>query len=107
MYSATYENLLKENCEITLNGLHKIEDLIDSSCLDAPKIALVSTLTSVSPAQPFIFRNYEYPITSNLASPNLGSSSHRIWEAVRASSGMCCIVCCVGNQLFHFMELGL
>jgi len=89
--SATYETLLKENCEITLNGLQKIEDLIDSACLDAPKIALVSTLTSVSPAQPFIFRNYEYPITSNLVSRNLGSSSHRIWEAVRASSGMYCI----------------
>lgn len=49
-------------------------------------MALVSTLTSVSPAQPYIFRNYEYSSRSGDIN-RLGSSSHEIWQAVRASSG--------------------
>lgn len=36
----------------------------DTACLDVPKVALVSTLASMSPAMPFIFRNYEIPPAS-------------------------------------------
>lgn len=80
-----YEEMLKEKCAIPPIGPYKIESLIDTSALNVPKLALVSTLTSVSPAQPFIFRNYEYePQESGLE--RMGSSSHAVWEAVRASS---------------------
>lgn len=83
--AGAYEELLKENCKFDIMGLEML-NLIDTACLNVPKVALVSTLTSMVPAQPYIFRNYEYPLMS---SPNddLGSSQHQIWEAVRASSG--------------------
>lgn len=44
----------------------------------------------MSPAEPFLFRNYEYPLSATplakkmMAAP--GSSSHQVWQAVRASS---------------------
>lgn len=79
-----YEHMLKEKCHIPAIGSYKIESLIDTSALDVPKIALVSTLTSVSPAQPFIFRNYEYSTESVIN--RMGTSSSAVWEAVRASS---------------------
>ena len=37
----------------------------DTASLDAPKIALVATLGSVTPALPFVFRNYELPIATS------------------------------------------
>ena len=40
---------------------HAAAAAADTACLNAPKVALVSTLASVSPAQPFVFRNYELP----------------------------------------------
>ena len=79
-----YEQMLREKCHIPPVGSYKIESLIDTSALDVPKIALVSTLTSVSPAQPFIFRNYEY--SGEDVINRMGSSSNAVWEAVRASS---------------------
>jgi predicted acylesterase/phospholipase RssA len=81
----TYEQILKEKCAIPPIGSYSVETLIDTCSLEAPKIALVSTITSVCPAQPFIFRNYEY--SSGLETVNrFGSCNHAIWEAVRASS---------------------
>lgn len=80
-----YEQMLKEKCFIPSVGPYKIESLIDTSALKVPKIALVSTLTSVSPAQPFVFRNYEYCSTTN-NDERIGSCSNALWEAVRASS---------------------
>jgi hypothetical protein len=33
--------------------------LIDSAVKNVPKVFVVSTLVSVMPAQPFVFRNYQ------------------------------------------------
>ena len=80
-----YEQILKEKCAIPPIGSYSVENLIDTCSLEAPKIALVSTITSVCPAQPYIFRNYEY--SSELKTiDRCGSCKHAIWEAVRASS---------------------
>jgi len=82
--TGVYEQMLQEKCHIPAIDSYKIESLIDTSALDVPKVAMVSTLTSVSPAQPFIFRNYEYPREDSIN--RMGSSSNAVWEAVRASS---------------------
>ena len=51
---------------------------------------VVATLASVTPAEPFLFRNYEHPLASTALGKKIqacpGSSSHQVWEAVRASS---------------------
>ncbi|PKU78149.1 LRR repeats and ubiquitin-like domain-containing protein [Dendrobium catenatum] len=101
-----FERLLKEMCADEDGDL-----LIDSAVKTIPKVFVVSTLVSVAPAQPFIFRNYQYPVgtpelSSGLAESTascgiaagpvgqhsshhwafMGSCKHRIWEAIRASS---------------------
>ena len=76
---------------------------IDAGALGGPKVFVVSTLVSVIPATPFLFRNYQYPPDEADAalseapaapgeaaagSPNSvpGSCKHRLWQGVRASS---------------------
>ena len=66
--------------------------------LIAVQCFVVATLASMTPAVPFIFRNYEYSPDSQppraSAPPNDeaslyelgGSSKHLVWQAVRASS---------------------
>ncbi|OAY70487.1 Phospholipase A I [Ananas comosus] len=102
-----FERLLKEMCADEDGDL-----LIESAVKGIPKVFAVSTLVSVMPAQPFIFRNYQYPAgtmeapsgmvespaitavgTATSGSPvgirrgaYIGSCKHRIWEAIRASS---------------------
>ncbi|GKV16049.1 hypothetical protein SLEP1_g26757 [Rubroshorea leprosula] len=102
-----FERLLKEMCADEDGDL-----LIESAVKNIPKVFVVSTLVSVMPAQPFIFRNYQYPvgtpevsfaISENsgitvLGSPTtgaqvgykrsafIGSCKHQIWQAIRASS---------------------
>ncbi|KAI3972379.1 hypothetical protein MKW92_046154 [Papaver armeniacum] len=96
-----FEQLLKETCADEEGDL-----LIESAVKSIPKVFVVSTLVSVSPAQPFLFRNYQYPagiqerpfgtteITSGSAVAAdgtkhcafLGSCKHHIWQAIRASS---------------------
>ncbi|MQM16527.1 hypothetical protein Taro_049485, partial [Colocasia esculenta] len=103
-----FERLLKEVCADEDGDL-----LIESAVKGIPKVFVVSTLVSVMPAQPFLFRNYQYPAgtpelpqgvpespatcgigttaslsfgTSNRRSAFIGSCKHRIWEAIRASS---------------------
>ncbi|XP_077219901.1 phospholipase A I-like protein isoform X2 [Tasmannia lanceolata] len=95
-----FEKLLKEMCADDDGDL-----LIDSAVKSIPKVFVVSTLVSVLPAQPFIFRNYQYPAGTpetplgtadgppiSGVGPTakrgalLGSCKHRIWEAIRASS---------------------
>ncbi|KAK1304371.1 hypothetical protein QJS10_CPB11g01277 [Acorus calamus] len=101
-----FERLLKEMCADEDGDL-----LIESAVKCIPKVFVVSTLVSVVPAQPFLFRNYQYPsgtpeLPSGMAeSPAvsaigattaaqagtrrgafIGSCKHRIWEAIRASS---------------------
>ncbi|KAJ6791011.1 phospholipase A I [Iris pallida] len=102
-----FERLLKEMCADDDGDL-----LIESAVKSIPKVFVVSTLVSVMPAQPFLFRNYQYPAgTPELPSmliegpavsstgtttpsaqigirrsASMGSCKHRIWEAIRASS---------------------
>eukprot|EP00887_Chlorella_sp_A99_P000219 scaffold13.g219.t1 len=57
-----YEALLHEYCDLSRqNRFLQGNCMIDTACLGGPKIALVSTLASASPARPFVFRNYELP----------------------------------------------
>ncbi|XP_060973260.1 phospholipase A I isoform X1 [Cannabis sativa] len=102
-----FERLLKEMCADEDGDL-----LIESAVRNVPKVFAVSTLVSVMPAQPFVFRNYQYPAgtpeiplassessaISILGSPTtgaqvgykrsafIGSCKHQVWQAIRASS---------------------
>ncbi|CAA3027259.1 phospholipase A I [Olea europaea subsp. europaea] len=102
-----FERLLREMCADEDGDL-----LIESAVKRIPKVFVVSTLVSVMPAQPFIFRNYQYPAgtpeVSSAGSENLatggqggattgtpvgykrnafiGSCKHQLWQAIRASS---------------------
>ncbi|CAI9783903.1 unnamed protein product [Fraxinus pennsylvanica] len=102
-----FERLLREMCADEDGDL-----LIESAVKRIPKVFVVSTLVSVMPAQPFIFRNYQYPAgtpeVSSAGSENMaagvqgaatagapvgykrnafiGSCKHHIWQAIRASS---------------------
>ncbi|KAF8391516.1 hypothetical protein HHK36_023821 [Tetracentron sinense] len=102
-----FERLLKEMCADDDGDL-----LIESAVRSSPKVFVVSTLISVMPAQPFLFRNYQYPAgtpeipfgttetptTSGRGmaatsaqvgykrSTSIGSCKHHIWQAIRASS---------------------
>ncbi|KAE8670588.1 Phospholipase A I [Hibiscus syriacus] len=102
-----FERLLKEICADEDGNL-----LIESSVKNIPKVFVVSTLVSVMPAQPFLFRNYQYPIgtpevpftiseSSGITvqacptagaqfgykgSAFIGSCKHNVWQAIRASS---------------------
>lgn len=102
-----FERLLKEMCADEDGDL-----LIESAVKNIPKVFVVSTLVSVTPAQPFLFRNYQYPagtpevplavsessgITMQAPatlgtelgykrSAFIGSCKHQIWQAIRASS---------------------
>lgn len=49
-----FERLLKEMCADEDGDL-----LIESAVKNIPKVFVVSTLVSVMPAQPFVFRNYQ------------------------------------------------
>ena len=49
-----FERLLKEMCADDDGDL-----LIESAVKGIPKVFVVSTLVSVTPAQPFLFRNYQ------------------------------------------------
>ena len=49
-----FERLLKDMCADEDGNL-----LIDSAVKGIPKVFVVSTLVSVVPAQPFVFRNYQ------------------------------------------------
>ncbi|KAM2707623.1 hypothetical protein EV1_036581 [Malus domestica] len=98
-----FERLLKEMCADEDGDL-----LIESAVKNVPKVFVVSTLVSVMPAQPFLFRNYQYPAgtlevplseSSGITGPPpgcaeggykhsafIGSCKHQVWQAIRASS---------------------
>ncbi|KAF5177670.1 Phospholipase a i [Thalictrum thalictroides] len=101
-----FERLLKEMCTDEDGDL-----LIESAVKNIPKVFVVATLVSLMPAQPFVFRNYQYPVgtpetplgTPESPAPNgfgngtgaqaglkrsacIGSCKHHIWQAIRASS---------------------
>lgn len=50
----------------------------------------MSTLSSLSPAPPFVFRTYQLPPGSEALAAQIGghagSCKHPVWQAVRASS---------------------
>lgn len=56
-----FERLLKEMCADEDGDL-----LIESAVKNVPKVFVVSTLVSVMPAQPFVFRNYQVCYESSL-----------------------------------------
>ncbi|KAK8470847.1 hypothetical protein PHAVU_003G077100 [Phaseolus vulgaris] len=101
-----FERLLKEMCADEDGDL-----MIDSAVKNVPKVFVVSTLVSMMPAQPFIFRNYQYPagtpevaltVSDSLGinvlqstideqvgyrrSAFIGSCKQQVWKAIRASS---------------------
>ncbi|KAG9136942.1 hypothetical protein Leryth_023167 [Lithospermum erythrorhizon] len=101
-----FERLLQEMCADEDGDL-----LIESAVKSIPKVFVVSTLVSVAPAQPYIFRNYQYPpgtpevssvsensgagiagaaTTGNQAgykrTASMGSCKDQVWKAIRASS---------------------
>ncbi|KAM1123881.1 hypothetical protein COP2_005372 [Malus domestica] len=99
-----FERLLKEMCADEDGDL-----LIESAVKNIPKVFVVSTLVSVMPAQPFLFRNYQYPAgtlevppaiseSSGITGPPpgcaegykrsafIGTCKHQVWQAIRASS---------------------
>ena len=88
--ATVYESLLKEYCSFKHDPRCASDTLIDTAALDVPRVSLVSTLASSSPAVPFVFRNYELPISSakdrEAMCYHAGSSKHVVWQAVRASS---------------------
>lgn len=63
---------------------------VDTNFSQLLQCFVVSTWASMTPAEPFIFRNYEYPLSSTKLGKQMkappGSSSHEVWQAVRASS---------------------
>eukprot|EP00250_Pteridium_aquilinum_P010694 c19570_g1_i2 orf=492-3833(-) len=59
-----FEHLLKGICADDEGDL-----LIESAVKGIPKVFAVSTLVSVMPAQPFVFRNYQYPVGTPETAP--------------------------------------
>lgn len=87
--ASTFESLLQETCSSFIDK--EIGSLyIDSAVCPGPKVFAAATLTSIAPAVPFIFRNYELPPPkrgSKLKDVRcLGSSKFDLWQGVRASS---------------------
>eukprot|EP00850_Spirogloea_muscicola_P002821 SM000011S18999 [mRNA] locus=s11:273180:281253:- [translate_table: standard] len=106
-----FERLLQEMCMEEGGDL-----LIKSAIKGCPKVFAVSTLVSVNPATPFVFRNYQYPpgtVETPLWPPDVpvpaagaggkdsstadipvnlqkaafvGSCKYKLWEAIRASA---------------------
>ena len=59
-----FERLVRQECRLPTPADPRGErdvSFIDSGLLGGPKVFVVSTLVSVIPATPYLFRNYEYP----------------------------------------------
>ena len=99
-----FESLVRRECRLPTPSDPEGERenaFIDVGALGGPKVFVVSTLVSVIPATPFLFRNYQYPpdeadadyvgVSATHAFGALnetvpGSCKHRLWQGVRASS---------------------
>ena len=103
-----FETLVKEECKMptpgdaTGRGEKRHYTWVDTGVMHpGPKVFVVSTLVSVSPAEPFLFRNYQYPQgidddaddgvdadggAHSKRVNTLGSCKNTLWEGVRASS---------------------
>ena len=60
------------------------DQLIDAAVLGGPKVVVVSTLSSVFPATPYVFRSYELPVEAEQHAARIGacagSSKHLVWQ---------------------------
>lgn len=78
-----FEELLQSICILPQDSCLG-NTFIDSACLAGPKVFAVATLSSVAPAVPFLFRNYEFPPGSEMLVKSMkgsvGSSKHMIWQ---------------------------
>ena len=97
-----FESLVRRECRLPTPADPEGERenaFIDVGALGGPKVFVVSTLVSVIPATPFLFRNYQYPpdeadaalgnSETQLGNADVripGSCKHRLWQGVRASS---------------------
>ncbi|KAL4853631.1 Phospholipase A I [Chlorella vulgaris] len=88
--ASVYEALLREYCDFSQQERCIGDAMIDTAGLHVPAVALVSTLSSITPAPPFVFRNYQLPPGSAALAASIsahgGSCKHPVWQAVRASS---------------------
>ena len=112
--ASLFESLVRRECRLPSPadpaGARE-NAFIDVGALGGPKVFVVSTLVSVIPATPFLFRNYQYPPdeadaaraealgrapardderdedeAGPASSAVPGSCKHRLWQGVRASS---------------------
>jgi calcium-independent phospholipase A2-gamma len=89
-----YTNLIKSGAFYKAETLLEViskkignEVMIDTTMTESTKdvkVCFVSTLTSISPPQPYLFRNYNYPLGSQ--SRYYGDCRTRIPHALRAST---------------------
>ncbi|CEF98287.1 Patatin/Phospholipase A2-related [Ostreococcus tauri] len=81
---STFETLVRQESKV------ENEDVawIDTATLGGPKVCCVSTMTSQTPAAPFLFRNYNYPVStcSEQQQTQFGSCEHLLWQGVCASA---------------------
>lgn len=78
-----FEELLQSICSLSRDSCLD-NTFIDSACLPRPKVFAVATLSSVAPAVPFLFRNYEFPpgserLVKDMKGP-VGASKYKIWQ---------------------------
>ena len=79
---AYYDTLKFEN--ILRDALGEIRLVDTAADKDTPKVLAVSTIVNQSILRPYVFRNYRH--RHELKSHYPGSCSHKLWEALRASS---------------------
>ena len=82
--SSTFETLVRQESKV------ENEDVawIDTATLGGQKVCCVSTMTNQTPAAPFLFRNYNYPVStcSEQQQTQFGSCEHLLWQGVCASA---------------------
>jgi len=79
---STFETLVKQECK---DG-NTDPSWIDTAALGGPKVFCVSTQTSMTPATPYLFRNYNYPVLTEHQPAQPGSCEHLLWQGVCASA---------------------
>jgi hypothetical protein len=86
-----FEELLRGKTDIRSLGC--VDDMmIDAAWLGGPHVFGCATESSVTPAKPFVFRSYEFPpgqetsLRAKKLAMHAGTSKHKLWQAVRASS---------------------
>ena len=77
--TAVWEKILKE-----IYGDRVMIDTRRSE--DCPHVVAISAIVNLPTLQPYLFRNYEHHPSSKPLSHFEGSSSHQIWQGVRASA---------------------